>query len=48
MYEDLKDPMDELRKVLGSMLNGTDPNLNKRIQNHKRLSKEYGDLFKKK
>ena len=49
MYEDLKRSYGlNWRKVLGSMLNGTDPNLNKRIQNHKRLSKEYGDLFKKK
>ena len=49
MYEDLKRSYGlNWKKVLGSMLNGTDPNLNKRIQHHKRLSKEYGDLFKKK
>ena len=35
------------RKVLGSMLNGTDPNLNKRIQNHRNTKKKYEQIMGK-
>lgn len=48
MYEGLKRSYGlNWRKVLGSMINGTDPNLNKRIQNHRNTKKKYEQIMGK-
>ncbi len=42
MYKDLKRSYgSNWRKILGSMLNGTDPNLNRRIQYKKELNRRF-------